>query len=234
MLRSSSTGKAKRRRVGNRPTRAAQRQQPSGAEKLNRELNHRLRNVFSAVLVIVQRTAAHYPQAAEYRTALERRLRAFSSSMALLDRCNTETIGVQDLVELELAPFQDGDNVLICGPKVAVERARAQDLAIVLHELTTNAVKHGSLGTLHGQLMVTWRVVPDALGNSLLSLEWVEQKNDRIKPPGHSGYGLALIRESGSILGGASNIEFSPEGFRYRLTMPAAGAAHAKSSKAAC
>jgi two-component sensor histidine kinase len=191
------------------------------ADKLTRELNHRLRNVFSTILIIVKHTAAHYPQAAEYRSALERRLRALSAATGLLERCKTNSISIQELIRLELAPFQEQDNVLISGPDAVVERMRAQDLAIVLHELTTNAVKHGSLSDIDGKLFVTWELLPDKNGNKLLCLEWVEQGGPGSKRPDHFGFGMAIIRESASILGGTASWDFAPEGFRYRLTMPA-------------
>ena len=189
-------------------------------ERRARELNHRLRNVFSTVLTIVKHTAAGYPEATEYRDALERRLRALSAAMALLDRSESGAVSIGELIRLELAPFQDGDNVLISGPDVSIHRVHAQDFAIVLHELTTNAVKYGALSDLKGKLSVTWNLSTDDHGRALC-LEWVEQGGPSIAAPEVSGFGMAVIRESGSFFGGSASVEFPPKGLRYRLSIPA-------------
>jgi two-component sensor histidine kinase len=192
------------------------------AERLTREFNHRLRNVFSTVLTIVKRSAIHYPQAAEYRRALEWRLRALSAATALIDHSGSDSVSIPELIRLELAPFQEGDNVFSSGPDVSIRKPPAQDLAIVLHELMTNAVKHGALSDEKGKLSVTWRLLIDEVGNGSLCLDWIEQGGPKTEPPQDSGFGIVVIRESGSVLGGTSSIEFASEGLRYRLNIPAA------------
>jgi two-component sensor histidine kinase len=196
---------------------------PTGAtvDRLTRELNHRLRNVFSTVLTIVKHTAARYPQATEYRHALERRLRALSAAAGLLNRCESDSISIEDLIRLELAAFQEGDNVLVSGPDVRIQGVLAQDLAIVLHELTTNAAKYGALSDIRGKLSVTWSLLSDKSSESSLSLEWIEQGGPKTEPPTYFGFGMTVVRESGSILGGTASVEFAPEGLRYRLSIPA-------------
>jgi two-component sensor histidine kinase len=191
-------------------------------EKLTREFNHRLRNIFSAVLTIVKRSAVHYPQAAEYRRALEWRLRALSAATAFIDHAESDSVNIPELIRLELAPFQEGDNVFASGPDVSIRKTAAQDLAILLHELTTNAVKHGALSDEKGKLSVTWHLLIDEVGNSSLCLDWIEQGGPKTEPPQDSGFGMAVVRESGSLLGGTASIEFAPEGLRYRLNIPAA------------
>lgn len=193
---------------------------PTG-DRLARELNHRLRNVFSTILTIVKHTAARYPQATEYRHALERRLRALSAAAGLLDLCESDSISIRELIQLELAAFQEEDNVLVSGPDVRIQRVLAQDFAIVLHELTTNAAKHGALSDRRGKLSVTWRFLSERNGDSFLSLEWVEHGGPKTEPPKHFGFGMAVVRESGSILGGTASVEFASEGLRYRLRIPA-------------
>ena len=192
-----------------------------GGERLTRELNHRLRNIFSIILTILKQTAAHYPEAAEYHRALERRLRALSAATGLLDRNECEAVSISELIRLELAPFQDGHNVMVSGPDVSIRRVYAQDLAIVLHELTTNAAKYGALNDLSGTLSVTWRLSPDADDNNCLNLEWVERREHGIEPPQDSGFGMAVVRQSGSFFGGTASVEFEPQGLRYQLSIPA-------------
>jgi two-component sensor histidine kinase len=191
-------------------------------ERLTRELNHRLRNVFSTVLAIVKQTAARYPEAAEYRSTLERRLRALSAATGLLDRSESESVSILELIRLELAPFQEVNDVFASGPDISIRRVHAQDFAIVLHELTTNAVKYGALSDARGRLSVTWRLLPSGADRGSLYLEWIEEGGPKVEPPQNSGFGIAIIRESGTLFSGTASVEFAPEGFRYRLSIPGA------------
>jgi two-component system CheB/CheR fusion protein len=170
----------------------------------------------------VKQTATRYPEAAEYRRSLERRLRALSAATGLLNRCESDAISIRELVRLELAPFQEADNVFVSGPDIAIQRVHAQDFAIVLHELTTNAVKYGALSDLRGKLSVTWRLLPASADRGPLYLEWIEEGGPKVEPPKISGFGMSVIRESGAFFSGTATVEFAPQGFRYRLSIPAA------------
>jgi two-component sensor histidine kinase len=200
---------------------SAQQRHALTSDKLTRELNHRLRNIFPVILTIVKHTATRHPQAAEYRHALEQRLRALAATAGLINRTGADSIDIEDLIRLELAPFQEGDNILFSGPTVWIQRALAQDFAIVVHELTTNAAKHGALSNMQGRLSVNWKLVPDTDGNSSLALEWVEQHGPKTAPPKNFGFGMMVVGESGSLLGGTASVDFASEGLRYRLSIPA-------------
>jgi two-component sensor histidine kinase len=190
-------------------------------DKLLRELNHRLRNVFPTVLTILKHTAAYYPEAADFRDALERRLRALSAAIGLVNHRKNGSVDLRDLVRLELKAFQNGANVVIRGPSILIQPVLVQDLAIVLHELTTNAVKYGALSEARGKLSVAWNRMTDADGKDLVVLKWIEQGGPPTKPPKNVGFGMSVVKESGSLLGGTSLVEFAPEGLRYRLSIPA-------------
>ncbi len=187
------------------------------------ELKHRLRNVFPLILMIVKHTAARYPDATEYCQALERRLRALAAATTLVD-CD-DPPGVGDIIRLELEPFQEGDNILIGGPDVRLGRSLMQDFAILMHELATNAAKHGALSSSRGRLSVTWSLRPVSNGQRSLVLEWIERDGPEVGPIKTQGFGTMVIAESGSLLGGTASAEYAPEGFRYRLSLPVAAAA---------
>ena len=119
-----------------------------------RELGHRLRNLFPVILAMVKLTAQSHCSVADYRLALERRLRALAAAERLLTRGAAESASVEELVRTEIAPF-DGDNgheIVIEGPDVTLRGGMAQSFAMIVHELATNAVKHGSLSVRHGRL----------------------------------------------------------------------------------
>jgi two-component sensor histidine kinase len=204
-----------------------ERQEPSASrsnpvhDRLVRELNHRLRNVFPTILTIIKHTATYYPQATEFREALEGRLRALSAASGLANDRSGNSVDIGELLQLELAPFQIGNNVHMCGPSIAIPPILAQDLAIILHELTTNAAKHGALRDTRGRLSVTWSRSAEPCGKDAVALEWIERGGPPTLPPETSGFGMTIIQESGALLGGKSSVEFAPEGLRYRLTLPA-------------
>jgi two-component sensor histidine kinase len=191
---------------------------------LRRELNHRLRNVFPLILTIVKQTANNHPEAAAYRDGLERRLRALAAATKLIDRDETDIVYIEDLIRQELAAFEDGHNIVIGGPLVEIPRGILQDFAILVHELTTNAVKHGALSDLRGSLSVTWALRRDHSGKPSLQFDWIERNGPKVGLVKTPGFGSLVIRESGSILGGTASMNYASEGFQYRLTL-AAGAA---------
>lgn len=193
----------------------------STGQMLSRELNHRLRNVFPMILTIVKHTAVRHPQATEYRHALEQRLRALAAATGLIDRSEADSVSIEELIRLELAPFQEGANILITGPIVELQGALVRDFAILVHELATNAVKYGALSNARGRLSVTWGLTPDTKGKLSLALEWIEQDGPKVEPPKNPGFGTMVIGESGSLLGGTASVEYASEGLRYRLSLPA-------------
>jgi two-component sensor histidine kinase len=227
-----SRGSRAHRSRANSPLKRASRRQPAGApdntelrpeSELTRELKHRLRNVFPLVLMIIKHTAGRYPDAAEYCQTLERRLRALAAAATLVD-CD-DPLGVGDIIRLELAPFQNSDNILIGGPDVRLEQALVQDFAILIHELATNAAKHGALSSSRGRLSVTWSLRPVSNGQRFLVLKWIETGGPQVGPIKTQGFGTMVIAESGSLLGGTASAEYAPEGFRYRLSFSIGAAA---------
>lgn len=195
----------------------AQRGSVRTREVLSHELGHRLRNVFSLVLTIIRQTGANYPEASEYRHALEPRLRALAVAATLADR--TDPLSVGEIIRLELAPFKEGNNILISGPDVRLKRD-VQDFAILVHELTTNAVKHGALSSPNGKLSVTWCLSRAVDGQPSFVLEWIECDGPQVGAIRSPGFGTMVIAESGSLLGGTASVEYGRGGLQYRLNLP--------------
>jgi PAS domain S-box-containing protein len=186
-------------------------------ELLARELNHRLRNVFPIILMIVKLTARFYPQAASYSKSLELRLRALAAAEHLMHRSESDSAHIEELIRLELSPFKNCARMTIRGPVVKLRGAVAQSFAILLHELATNSVKHGSLSAPHGRLDVSWRFSARADRERVFVFEWLERGGKSLDAVPCPGFGTTLINESGSLLGGTASAEYAPEGLRYRL-----------------
>ena len=103
----------------------------------------------------------------------------------------------------------------------------AQGLALALHEMATNAAKHGALSSMAGKVSVTWQVRPDRL-----VLQWVETGGPRIAPPPARSFGLNVIRASiESQLGGKTTFDWDPEGMRCTLSIPRSETATSSPSK---
>jgi CheY-like chemotaxis protein len=122
------------------------------------------------------------------------------------------------LVAEELAPYRvsGGDKVQVSGPNVALPPHMAQGLALALHELATNAAKHGALSSLLGKLSLSWQLRPD-----YLVLQWTETGGPAVSPPSTRSFGLKVIRSSiENQLNGKAIFEWSPPGMQCTLAIP--------------
>jgi two-component sensor histidine kinase/DNA-binding response OmpR family regulator len=183
---------------------------------LAREVDHRARNALAVVHSIVRLTRASTVEG--YVTAVEGRIKALARAHALLSDSRWHGADLGALVVEELAPYRgaEADKVEIGGPTVSLQPPVAQGLALALHELATNAAKHGALSSIAGKVSVTWRLQAD-----LVVLRWVESGGPRIAPPPARSFGLNVIRASvESQLGGQAAFDWDPQGIQCTLTVP--------------
>ena len=117
------------------------------------------------------------------------------------------------LVAEELAPYRAGDKIEIGGPDISLQPATAQGLALALHELATNAAKHGALSSTTGKVSLDWQLQPDTL-----NLHWVENGGPHIASPAASSFGLKVIVASvEQQLGGKVAFDWDSERSAMRL-----------------
>jgi CheY-like chemotaxis protein len=150
--------------------------------------------------------------------AVEGRIKALARAHALLSDSRWSGADLATLVAEELAPYRIGepDKVQIGGPSVSLLPHTAQALALALHELATNAAKHGALSSMAGKVMVTWKTGPDSL-----VLHWNETGGPRIAPPPSRSFGLNVIRASiENQLSGKATFDWAPEGIQCTLSIP--------------
>jgi CheY-like chemotaxis protein len=120
------------------------------------------------------------------------------------------------LVNEELAPYAQAGRVSVSGLAVSIAPAVAQNLALALHELATNAAKYGALSTPEGRLQVLWR-----LGADELLLEWIEECPHAVARPSHAGFGSKVVEASiRAQLGGAIEREWRDMGLRCAIQLP--------------
>jgi PAS domain S-box-containing protein len=186
------------------------------------ELNHRVKNTLATVQAIANQTLRRANNPHEFVASLTGRLHALSHAHNLLTETTWTGADLSRLVreQLVIGAAQDprvgieGD-VLILPPQTALR------LGLVLHELGTNARKHGALSTATGHLKVGWRVnrIDD---RPWLELEWLERGGPPARPPDHRGFGTRLIEASVSALGGNAALNYEEGGLACHLRLPLA------------
>jgi PAS domain S-box-containing protein len=186
------------------------------------ELDHRVKNVLATVSAIISRTHDTNALTAEFATALDGRIRSMSSTHELLSQGRWCGIPLFELVQRELAPFLTSDNADIDGPDTVLGAEAAQIMAMVLHELVTNAAKYGALSTQAGRVRVSWRWRRNGTPHGRLVVEWQEIGGPYVPACNQSGYGTSVIRELLPYeLGGQVDLVFAPDGVRCWLEIPA-------------
>ena len=131
-------------------------------------------------------------------------------------------VSLTDLVRRELAPYATHGNTDIKGPTVFVRAEAGQAIAMVLHELATNAAKYGALSTRKGRLLIRWDRRLNGQSRPYLAFDWQEVGGPAVVAAGKSGYGMSTIRDLIPYeFGGRVDLVFPPEGVRCRLELPA-------------
>lgn len=182
---------------------------------LTREVEHRARNLLAVVQSMLRLTKASTIE--DYTSAVEGRIGALSRAHMLLSECRWEGAFLRRLVDEELDHYRDGRSNAISaeGPDILLESSRAQTIALALHELATNAAKHGALATPSGRLQLNWRREGDTL-----HLDWTEIGGPKVCAPKSLGYGVEVISASIQHLGGEVVFDWRPEGMHCKLSVP--------------
>lgn len=186
------------------------------------ELQHRTRNLLGLVRRIARRTLKASASLEEFARDYDGRLAALSRVQGLLSRDSGYSAGLREVIAGELAPYVDGSGrVRIEGPDVQLSARAVQTLTLALHELATNAVKHGGLAGDGAKLAVTWQV--EAGEAAQLVLTWAET-GVRLVHHGtlpQQGFGSYLVeRVLPTELDAETRMVFAPDGLRCEIRLP--------------
>jgi PAS domain S-box-containing protein len=184
------------------------------------ELDHRVKNILATVSALTSRTQGGSGSVADFVAALDGRIQSMAATHQLLSGQQWKGIQLADLIRRELAPYATGDNTEIDGPNIALKAEAAQAVSMVLHELATNAAKHGALSTPRGRVAVRWYRLQNGDADAL-RVEWQEAGGPAVKAPPRCGYGAEIIR--GLLpyeLDGKVDLAFAAEGVRCRFDVP--------------
>jgi two-component system CheB/CheR fusion protein len=183
------------------------------------ELQHRTRNLLAIIQSIAQQTLGKGGSLASYVT----RLQALGRVQSLVGGAMDDRIDLGDIVHLELQAIgPDAENkVSISGPKVSLGFELVQSFGLALHELATNAVKHGAFSVESGRLAITWDLRRNRDHDQMLLLEWRESGVPDLQPPTRRGFGRELIeRALAYTLRARTEMVFGEDGMTCRIEMP--------------
>ena len=184
---------------------------------LNEELNHRVKNILALIKSLVTYPSDTATSLAAYVQALQGRVQALSFAHDQIVRGDGGG-KLRELIDAELLPHQASATLVqVSGPAVALDARAFSVMALVLHEMATNAVKYGALSRPSGRLSVTWEV--DADGSC--EIWWRESGGPLVAPPSRRGFGSILVSRSIPYdLGGHAEIDYAAEGVKARFCLP--------------
>ncbi len=199
---------------------------------LSAELQHRTRNLFAVIQSLVMRTLRGSPELEAARNGLVGRLQALARNDARLTNSDWTGAKLEDVIRSELGHVTD--RARITGPEIVLTPAAAQNFALAVHELATNAAKYGSLSTQSGEIRIGWDVIVADGSGETLRFRWEESGGPPVAAPQRRGFGTSLLEATI----GKGRVDYEVEGLVYEIELEmaditsgrAGGAAPAASS----
>jgi two-component sensor histidine kinase len=191
------------------------RQAQARQELLAREIQHRTKNMFAVVLAVVSRSFAGKHTVKDAEAAVMSRLHSLGQTHAMLIDKDWQGVDLAEIVHSEMAPF--AGRVQVEGPSLKLDAKTAENFALTLHELATNAAKYGALSIATGRVHIGWSKM--ALnGSERFTFRWREKGGPPVSPPTQKGFGSAVLEHvMAEHLGVAPRIDFATDGLCYEI-----------------
>jgi len=186
---------------------------------LAREIEHRNKNLLNVVQSVVRLTGGATVQ--EFREGVSGRLDALCRAQRVLAGEQRKSVELRSLPyeELEAYCIDTVGRVQLVGPEVSVSGNAAQPLALLFHELATNAAKYGAFAMVSGMLEVIWGLCPQS--GTELTIEWRESGGPSVRMPAQQGFGSKLVHSVVELqLHGTLSTVWEPGGVRYSMSLP--------------
>lgn len=161
-------------------------------ELMVRELHHRVKNTLATVQAIASTSARTAVDLDAFSDAFSGRIVSLSRTHTLLREQSWERVDLKHLVAGELAAYEEEGRVELDGPELQLPSGLGMTLGMTVHELATNAVKHGALSNAHGRIAVRWRL-EERNGAERLRFSWIESGGPAVDAPSHKGFGTQLL-----------------------------------------
>ncbi len=181
-------------------------------EILVHELAHRVKNTLATVQSIASMSFRHSQGAGALR-GFQDRLQALVRGHDLLTQKDWQHADLSEVAAAAMAPLKEerGHRFSIAGPPVDLPPTSAVPMAMILHELCTNALKYGALSNDEGRVSIRWTTGPDERGTTI-KLSWCEKDGPPVQTPGEEGFGSRLIASLTSQMNGSYDAQYHPSG----------------------
>ena len=180
------------------------------------ELNHRVKNTLASVQAIVHQTLRRAKDPAEFVTSFTGRIQSLSQVHTLLSNRGWQDTDLHTLIRNQL--FQgavDETKINIIGPQVRLSPQLALSVALMLHELGTNAIKYGALSSAAGIVTISW-----AVKDARIALQWAERGGPAPVVTSRRGFGTALIEKTAQSPGGSARLLIDVSGVVWNIEIP--------------
>lgn len=185
------------------------------------EVDHRAKNALAVVQAVVSLTIA--PTTPQFVDAVKGRISALGRAHSLLSQSRWQGADLLQVIADETGPYERPGQVRVRGPSLMLRPNTVQPISLLIHELATNAVKHGALSTEEGRIDIRFRI----LASQELELSWKESGGPAVRQPEAHGFGATLIREvTTRQLGGSLELDWQADGMRLNAVLPAAVYSH--------
>jgi len=187
------------------------------------ELAHRTKNMLTVVQAIIRQTARRSETVAEFQKALETRVSGIAHSIDLLTAEKWAGVPIRRLMETHLSTFiESPDQLEMRGEDFPLAPDAVQNLGLVLHELSTNAVKYGAFSTKAGKVTIDWETLRCAGDEPRFRLTWTESGGPPVAPADRRGFGSEVIeRHASAAFGGKVDMGYPETGFVWSIVAPA-------------
>ncbi len=180
------------------------------------ELNHRIQNLFAVIQSVALHSLSGDRSVIAAREVFIDRLQSLGRAYTLMTEQQWRGAPLRQILAAEISAF--ADRVSLDGVDLMVRQNAAQSFALLLHELTTNAVKYGALSASQGRIDVRWRIDRERQPPQFV-LSWEEAGGPVVVPPTRSGYGRKIIEDTIRRIG-KHKIDYAPTGLTYRMEAP--------------
>lgn len=189
---------------------------------LIRELHHRVKNTLATVQGLLGASARSAKGVDEFYSAFSARIISLAKTHNLLTEDYWQQAPLREMLDNELGPYNDaeGTRIRLDGPRIELVADLAVPTGMAIHELTTNAAKHGALSVPQGRIAVAWDVrCTDA--NRVLVLDWIEQDGPPVQPPTRKGFGSTLLERVLKVQCEAEiTFDYRVDGLHFRMEAP--------------
>ena len=185
-------------------------------DMLTGEIQHRTKNLFAVVQAVVTRSFAGKKTVEEAQAAVLSRLGSLAQTHLLLMEQQWEGAELSEIVNSEMKPY--ADRVFARGPRLVLSARPAQNFALAIHELATNAAKYGALSTPAGRVYISWSIA-ELNGSGQFTFRWQERGGPVVSTPTQKGFGSAVLEQvMAEYFDAPPRINFAGDGVSYELS----------------